>query len=70
MNKQGYYGGFGGKYIPEILVTTIAELIKECIIDQKNVREEVNRFRLAYQDVKYSFDDIEDGPDSIEAEKG
>ena len=36
----------------------IAELIKECVIDKKNVKEEVNRFRLSYQDVKYSFDDI------------
>ena len=35
----------------------IARLIKECIIDQKNVKEEVNRFRSAYQDVKYSFDE-------------
>jgi glycine hydroxymethyltransferase len=36
----------------------IAELIKECIIDKKNVKEEVNRFRQAYQEVKYSFDDV------------
>jgi len=36
----------------------IAELIKECIIDKKNVKEEVNRFRQAYQEVKYSFDDL------------
>ena len=36
----------------------IAELIKECIIDKKNVREEVNRFRLSYQEVKYSFDNL------------
>ena len=35
----------------------IAELMKECLIDGKNVKQEVNRFRLAYQDVKYSFDD-------------
>jgi glycine hydroxymethyltransferase len=34
----------------------IAELIKECIVDKKNVKEEVNRFRSAYQEVKYSFD--------------
>ena len=36
----------------------IAELIKECIIDKKNVKEEVDRFRQAYQEVKYSFDDV------------
>jgi glycine hydroxymethyltransferase len=36
----------------------IAELIKECVIDKKNVKEEVNRFRSAYQEVKYSFDDM------------
>jgi glycine hydroxymethyltransferase len=36
----------------------VAELMKECIIDKKNVKEEVNRFRQAYQEVKYSFDDV------------
>jgi len=36
----------------------IAELMKECIIDKKNVKEEINRFRQAYQEVKYSFDDV------------
>jgi glycine hydroxymethyltransferase len=36
----------------------IAELIKECIIDKKPVKEEVNRFRANYQEVKYSYDDI------------
>jgi glycine hydroxymethyltransferase len=34
----------------------IAELIKECIIDKKLVKEEVNRFRSDYQCVKYSYD--------------
>jgi len=34
----------------------IAELIKECIVDKKKVKEEVNRFRSAFQEVKYSFD--------------
>ena len=34
----------------------IAELIKECIIDEKSVKEEVNRFRSDYQCVKYSYD--------------
>lgn len=45
----------------------IAELIKECIIDKKNVKEEVNRFRADYQDVKYSFDGM-NGPESEESE--
>jgi glycine hydroxymethyltransferase len=36
----------------------IAVLIKECIRDGKEVREEVNRFRMAYTTVKYSFDEI------------
>lgn len=35
----------------------IAELVKEVIIDQKDVREEVHRFRLNYQDVRYNYDD-------------
>jgi glycine hydroxymethyltransferase len=34
----------------------IAELIKEVIIDRKDVREEVNRFRANFQDVQYSYD--------------
>jgi glycine hydroxymethyltransferase len=37
----------------------IAQLMKECIADNKSVKEEVNRFRRDYQDVKYSFDDKE-----------
>jgi len=36
----------------------IAKLIRECIIDGKEVREEVNRFRSNYTEVKYSFDEI------------
>ena len=36
----------------------IAELIKECIIDKKPVKEEVNRFRSNYQKVHYSYDEI------------
>jgi glycine hydroxymethyltransferase len=36
----------------------IAELIKECIIEKRSVKEEVNRFRSEYQEVKYSFDEL------------
>lgn len=36
----------------------IGELIKECIIDNRSVKEEVDRFRSAYQEVKYSFDEL------------
>jgi glycine hydroxymethyltransferase len=36
----------------------IAELIKECLIEKKSVKEEVNRFRSEYQEVKYSYDEI------------
>jgi glycine hydroxymethyltransferase len=35
----------------------IAELIKECIMEKKTMKEEVNRFRSEYQEVKYSFDE-------------
>jgi len=28
MNKNGYYGQFGGAFIPEILIATIEELKK------------------------------------------
>ncbi len=38
----------------------IAELIKECIIDKKPVKEAVNRFRAEYQEIKYSYDSIEE----------
>ncbi len=38
----------------------IAELIKECIIDKKSVKEEVNRFRSNFQQVHYSFDKIKE----------
>ncbi len=34
----------------------IAELMKECIVDKKNVKDEVNSFRANYQEVQYSFD--------------
>jgi glycine/serine hydroxymethyltransferase len=34
----------------------IAELIKECIIDKKTVKEEVNRFRSPFQEINYSYD--------------
>ena len=36
----------------------IAELMKECIIEKRSVKEEVNRFRSKYQEVKYSFDEL------------
>ena len=36
----------------------IADLIKECIIDKKIVKEEVNRFRSQFQAVHYSYDKI------------
>ncbi len=35
----------------------IAELIKECILEKRAVKEEVNRFRSQYQEVRYSFDE-------------
>ncbi len=34
----------------------IAELIKECVVENKPVKEEVNRFRREYQEVEYSYD--------------
>jgi len=36
----------------------ITELVKECIVDKKAVKEEVNRFRSKYQEVRYSYDEI------------
>jgi glycine hydroxymethyltransferase len=40
----------------------IAELMKACIADKKNVKDEVNRFRAEFQEVKYSFDGM-NGPE-------
>ena len=40
----------------------IAELIKECVIDKKEVKEEVNRFRSKYRKVKYSYDAYAEKP--------
>ena len=37
----------------------IAELMKEVVIEKKSVKEEVNKLRDGYQDVKYSFDSTE-----------
>ena len=34
----------------------IAELMKECIVEKKTVKEEVNQFRANYQGIKYSYD--------------
>ena len=36
----------------------IAELMKECIVDKRSVKDEVNRFRGRYQEVKYSYDNM------------
>jgi len=48
----------------------IAELIKECIIDNKPVKEEVNRFRLKFQQVHYSYDPIkEQKPQPVKLEE-
>jgi len=38
----------------------IAELMKECVIDNKQVKDAVVKFRRDYQDVKYSYDDRPD----------
>jgi glycine hydroxymethyltransferase len=37
----------------------IAELMKEVVIEKKSVKEEVNKLRANYQNVKYSFDNTE-----------
>ena len=34
----------------------IAELIKECIMEKKSVKDEINRFRSEFQEVAYSYD--------------
>ena len=42
----------------EAAMGRIAELIKECIVDKKPVKDEVNRFRAEYQAIKYSYDTV------------
>jgi len=37
----------------------IAELMKEVVIEKKSVKEEVNKLRANYQNIKYSFDNTE-----------
>ena len=34
----------------------IARFFKECLVDGKTVREDVNRFRIRFVDVQYGFD--------------
>jgi glycine hydroxymethyltransferase len=46
-----------GMGVPEM--ERIAELIQECVVAKKDVKEEVNRFRSAYQKVCYSYDQPE-----------
>ncbi len=46
-----------GMGVPEM--ERIAELIKECVVAKKDVKEDVNRFRGAYQEVRYSYDQPE-----------
>jgi glycine hydroxymethyltransferase len=41
----------------EAEMENIARLMKECVIDKKPVKEEVNRFRSEFQRVKYSYDE-------------
>jgi glycine hydroxymethyltransferase len=48
----------------------IAELIKECIIDKKSVKDEVNRFRAKYSKIKYSYDSLnEKKAESVKAKQ-
>jgi glycine hydroxymethyltransferase len=46
-----------GMGVPEM--ERIAEFIQECVVAKKDVKEEVNRFRSAYQKVCYSYDQPE-----------
>ena len=42
----------------EAAMGRIAELMKECIVDKKPVKDEVNRFRTEYRKIKYSYDSV------------
>ena len=42
----------------EAAMGRVAELMKECIVDKKPVKEEVNRFRAEYRNIKYSYDSV------------
>lgn len=41
----------------------VAELIKECVIDRKFIKKEVNKFRQNFQNIKYSFEDFKNAVD-------
>jgi hypothetical protein len=47
-------------------MVNIAELIKECVIGKKSLKEEVNRFRSHYHEAKYSFDGPFPKPELVE----
>jgi len=36
----------------------IAELVRECIVGKKDIKEEVNRFRSQFREVRYSYDNF------------
>jgi glycine hydroxymethyltransferase len=40
----------------------IAQLMHECIVGRRNVRDEVNRFRAGFCEVRYSFDNFAECP--------
>lgn len=50
MNKKGYFGEFGGKFVPETLMAALSELEKEYLASQKDRRfkAELDYYLLEY----------------------
>jgi hypothetical protein len=44
----------------EAEMVRIAELMHACIVDRKDVKEEVNRFRAEFGEVRYCYDNFGD----------
>ena len=51
-----YEANIPGQREHGVFLQRIAELMKECVIDNKAVKEEVARFRAQFQTVNYCYD--------------
>ncbi len=56
-NKDGFYGKFGGRFVPETLMTAVLELEKAYRESQADpsFQEELNQLLRQYVDVKLLF---------------
>ena len=57
VNSSGFYGGFGGAYIPEMLFSNIDELNKNylSIVEEDSFKKEFNYYLKKYVRPKIEF---------------